>query len=188
VAQAPQNQPSAAAAAPAGPQNLFQMAQQQQQQQRAPGLGAGGGGFGGLGAGGGLDPAQLEGMRNNPSFQQIRELVQQNPALIQPLIQQLAASNPGFAQALSQNPELLYQILGAAGAGGEFADDDDEAGGAPGVPPGATVISVTPEERDAIERLQALGFSREAAAEAYFACGKNEELAANFLFEGGFQD
>ena len=42
---------------------------------------------------------------------------------------------------------------------------------------------------DAINRLVRLGFNKNQAAEAYFACDKNEEMAANFLFEsGGFED
>ena len=42
---------------------------------------------------------------------------------------------------------------------------------------------MTREEMAAIERLQALGFSKQRAAEAYLSCDKNEEFAANFLFE-----
>jgi len=94
--------------------------------------------------------------------------------LHQPLLQQLAAGNPGLAQ----NPEALLQALAEAENDGE----DD------GIPPGAQVINVTEEERAAIERLVALGFSRESAIQAYFACDKNEELAANYLFESGFDD
>jgi len=53
-------------------------------------------------------------------------------------------------------------------------------------PPGS--IQVSPEEMEAIERLASLGFPKARAAEAYFACDKNEEMAANFLFEAGAED
>ncbi len=45
------------------------------------------------------------------------------------------------------------------------------------------VIELSEEESQAIERLMSLGFDKARALEAYFACDKNEELAANFLFE-----
>jgi UV excision repair protein RAD23 len=60
------------------------------------------------------------------------------------MIQQLAQNNPQLAQALAQNPEALLELLGADPGMG----DDGEP-----IPPGAHVLSVTPEERDAIERV-----------------------------------
>lgn len=80
-------------------------------------------------------------------------------------------------------------ILGGdAGAGlpgmGAGAGAGAGAGGQGGANPPGT-IRVTQEEMEAITRLTSLGFPKHKAAEAYFACDKNEELAANFLFETG---
>ncbi|CAE6435456.1 unnamed protein product [Rhizoctonia solani] len=142
---------------------------------------AGAGGDPVASAGAGINPAALENLQNSPAFQQTIGAIRENPALLQPMIQQLAQSNPAIAQQLAQNPELLYQILG--GMGGEDPDDDGEGGA---LPPGSHVINITQEEAEAIARLEALGFPRQLAIEAYFTCDKNEELAANYLFENGF--
>lgn len=47
----------------------------------------------------------------------------------------------------------------------------------------SNVIRVTEEEKAAIDRLSDLGFEKHLALEAYLACDKNEELAANYLFD-----
>jgi len=125
--------------------------------------GAGTGGAGGLG--------NLEFLRSNPQFQQLRQVVQQQPAMLEPILQQVAAGNPQLAAMIAQHQEQFMQLLS------EDGDNDTP------LPPGAQAISVTEEERAAIERLCMLGFDRDHAIQAYFACDKNEELAANFLFE-----
>ena len=71
------------------------------------------------------------------------------------------------------------QLLLSGGGGGS-------GGAAPADPPGT--IRITQAEKEAIDRLSALGFERMRAAEAYFACDKNEEMVANFLFENAATD
>ncbi|KAM5442222.1 UV excision repair protein rad23 [Microsporum ferrugineum] len=136
------------------------------------GRGAGTGTGAGAGAGEGAGSlGSLEFLRNNPHFQQLRQLVQQQPQMLEPILQQVGAGNPQLAQLIGQNQEQFLQLLS------EDIDDETQ------LPPGAQSISVTEEERDAIERLCRLGFSRDSVIQAYFACDKNEELAANFLFD-----
>lgn len=90
---------------------------------------------------GGRDLGNLDFLRNNAQFQQLRQVVQQQPQMLEPILQQLGAGNPQLAQLIAQNPEQFLNLLG------EDGDDD-----AP-LPPGAQAISVTEEERDAIERV-----------------------------------
>jgi UV excision repair protein RAD23 len=91
--------------------------------------------------------------------------------MLEPILQQVGAGNPQLAQLIGQNPEQFLQLLS------EDVDEDVP------LPPGAQAVEVTGEEREAIERLCRLGFERDLVIQAYFACDKNEELAANFLFD-----
>ncbi|KAJ4190050.1 UV excision repair protein rad23 [Fusarium falciforme] len=171
--QAPAAQPAAHGGDEGGNVNLFDLAAQRG--------GSGRGGSGGnqaaaaaaaaAAAGQGGDLGNLDFLRHNAQFQQLRQVVQQQPQMLEPILQQLGAGNPQLAELIASNPDQFLQLLG------EDADDDVP------LPPGAQAISVTEEERDAIERLCRLGFDRDQAIQAYFACDKNEELAANFLFD-----
>jgi UV excision repair protein RAD23 len=121
--------------------------------------------------GGAAGGGNLDFLRNNAQFQQLRQIVQQQPQMLEPILQQVGAGNPQLAQMIASRPDEFLQLL---------AEDHDEDAA---LPPGAQSISVTEEEREAIERLCRLGFERDLVIQAYFACDKNEELAANFLFD-----
>lgn len=150
--------------------NLFDLAAQQT---RGGSGGRGGGAAAAVGGDGqGQNLGNLDFLRHNPQFQQFRQVVQQQPQMLEPILQQLGAGNPQLAQLIAQHPDQFLSLLS------ETAGDED----AP-LPPGVHQIPVTEEERDAIERLVRLGFTQDQAVQAYFACDKNEELAANFLFD-----
>ncbi|KAK0512692.1 hypothetical protein JMJ35_004709 [Cladonia borealis] len=135
------------------------------------GLGAGMGAAAGAGAEGRPGLGNLDFLRNNPQFQQLRQIVQAQPRMLEPILQQVGAGNPDLARMIGENPDQFLQLL------------SEDTGEDTPLPPGAQEVSVTEEERDAIERLCRLGFDRDMVIQAYFACDKNEELAANFLFD-----
>ena len=74
-------------------------------------------------------------------FQQLRQVVQQQPQMLEPILQQVAAGNPELAHTIASNPDQFLSLL---------SEDGDED--AP-VPAGAQAVSVTEEERNAIERV-----------------------------------
>jgi len=133
--------------------------------------------------------SELSFLRNNPQFQALRQMVQANPQILQPMLQELGKQNPQLLQLINSNQGDFLRMLneqGMEGAGG-FGSP-----GVPGMEGGAempqNVVSVTPEEKEAIDRLEAMGFDRALCIEAFFACDKNEALAANYLLEHAQED
>jgi UV excision repair protein RAD23 len=53
-------------------------------------------------------------LRNSPHFQQLRHLVQQQPAMLEPILQQVAEGNPQLAQMIGQNQDQFLQLLSEA--------------------------------------------------------------------------
>ncbi len=96
-----------------------------------------------VGPGGALD---MEAIANQPQIQHLRQLLRQNPALIQPILQDIATQNPQLAQVFQQNPEIIAQLLGL-----NLEDVGDEVGEGEGAAEHA--IQVTPEEAAAIQRV-----------------------------------
>ncbi|XP_064605679.1 UV excision repair protein RAD23 homolog B-like [Liolophura sinensis] len=125
-------------------------------------------------------------LRNTPQFQQMRELVQTDPSVLPAILQQIGQTRPELLQLIDRNQQRFVEMLNEPVAGGQSggggsgqAEGQAQGAGAPSPMPG--VIHVTPAEKDAIERLLPLGFPESDVIQAYFACDKDEELAANLL-------
>ena len=131
------------------------------------------------GAGGAEEEAQegevntLAFLRDNPQFQALRAMVQGNPSILQPMLGELQRQNPQLYHLINSNQEEFLQLLNEA-------SDFEAQGMGEGE---MEQIELSKEENEACERLMALGFTMEQCVEAYIACDKNEEMAANYLFE-----
>ncbi|KAI3897578.1 hypothetical protein MKX03_020837 [Papaver bracteatum] len=102
-------------------------------------------------------------------------MVQQNPKIFQPMLQELGKKNPHIMRLIQEHQVDFLRLIGEPVEGDE------------GNPLGSAVLQtivVTPEERDAIER--GMGFPRAVILEVFFACNKNEELVANYLLDHNY--
>ncbi|GAM20250.1 hypothetical protein SAMD00019534_034250 [Acytostelium subglobosum LB1] len=108
-------------------------------------------------------------LRNHPMFPQIREQIQRDPNVIQELLQQLTQTNPGLVRQITEHPQDFLRL---------FQD-----------PQQMVQIQITPQEREAIERLiQITGMNKRVVIEAYFACDKDEQMTASYLFDNVNED
>jgi len=154
------------------------------------------------GSGGGVPMTSSEAFQrliSDPQFQQLRAAIQANPMLLEGLLNQLKQQNPMIYNLIMQNREEFSHWLsaGAAPGGAGGMPSAGGAGGAGGagvrppagaqLPPGSRLIplDLSEEDRNNIQSLVEMGFSQGDAIQAYIACDKNIQLAANLLM-GGF--
>ena len=120
--------------------------------------------------------------RNEPEkiFILLNTLKQKNPALLNKIKEHEEAFKNLLVSPITQQDIDAFKLMeeslrGMQGLGGRR--------------PGQVEIRLTPEEAEAVNRLKSLGnFSQSEVLQAYLACDKNEELAANYLFEQRMMD
>ncbi|GMN48062.1 hypothetical protein TIFTF001_017238 [Ficus carica] len=158
-------------------------------------------------AAGGGALGSLDFLRNNQQFQTLRSMVQANPQILQPMLQELGKQNPQLLRLIQEHQAEFLQLINEpleGSEGSQFTSLDTRVNIMLEKGARATscdifdqpeqdmphAINVSPEEQEAIERLEAMGFDRALVIEAYLACDRNEELAANYLLEnaGDFED
>lgn len=104
-------------------------------------------------------------LRTQKEFHQMKLALHKDPNLLQSVIQSIGEQNPALLKLISDNQAEFIAMLN------EPITSEDQS----------SELIITEEDRLAINRLKDLGYSEDAVLEAYFACDKNEELAANFL-------
>jgi len=144
---------------------------------------------------GGLPPqmdshAIFQRLIQEPQFIQLRSVIQSNPALLESLMSQFQQTNPAIYQILVDNREEFSQWLSEGATGSSPVPPTQPTGpiptAQPAPRPGAIQLDLSAEDRAAVQTLVDMGFDQGEAIQAYIACDKNLELAANLLMSGGF--
>jgi len=128
--------------------------------------------------------SDLSFLRSLPQFQLMRTQVQRHPESLPQLLQEIGRTNPQLLSMISQQQEAFIALLNEPipGEGGESSPLESGAqGGADGS--GGMQIQVTQPEKEAIQRLVAMGFVEGDVIQAFFACNKDENLAVDFLLK-----
>lgn len=129
----------------------------------------------------------------------LRQVITGNPEALPPLLESLSTRYPELREQIMSNPEVFISMLLEAVGGtlpeglgeGDLpeelmadAGDDGAVASLEGgeEQQGFQGIELTSQDEEAISRLCELGFERAIVVQVYFACDKNEEIAANMLF------
>jgi UV excision repair protein RAD23 len=127
------------------------------------------------GAGAHVPGGAAAGLDALTSPEALRQLAQESPEALEGLLTMLAQQNPQLSSLIQQHPEEFIRMM-LQGAEGLPEGEEVQLG------EGEELPQITQDDENAINRLMELGFDRGTVVQVYFACDKNEELAANVLF------
>jgi UV excision repair protein RAD23 len=124
-------------------------------------------------------------------------MCQNNPGRLTTLLQNIQQNDPDLMNLIKEREEEFKTLLEKPVTEADYRAVQSfqqemglgTGGHSHGSGRGQIRISLTQEEREAINRLKDLGnFSEADVLQAFFACEKNEELTANYLFEQKMRD
>ena len=132
----------------------------------------------------------------------VKIMCHNNPSQLQNILLSIQQSSPESFELIRQNEEefknLIQQPINEEdvrifqqfnnqgdifGRGGNTGSTDSSNTGGR-----RDVIKLSKEDYEAVNRLKDMGFSEMEAVQAYFACDKNEDLAANLLFDNKLKE
>jgi UV excision repair protein RAD23 len=136
----------------------------------------------------------------------IKVIIQEDPSQLADLLEGIEESNPELIDYIKQNETefkslleqpvteediRVFESLGGIQPASNNEEGEEEFSDTENNPigqPNNNTVQLSQNDKDAVDRLKDLGFSEAEALQAYFACEKNETLAANFLFENKYKD
>lgn len=101
---------------------------------------AGASGRGGAVGGAEVGGHSLDSLRDNPQFQQLRQVVNQSPEMLNPILQRIAEGNPQLTKLITHNSEQFLQLLS------EDCDNDAQTSS-------MVQTSLTEKEYEAVDRV-----------------------------------